>query len=250
MMMSGMSGRLLPLLTQYKLPIPVWSCHYSTLVNSQLPSLPLSCLLAPCSSVQCLSTSSDIKSSSGTVLPSSNVSNVGSSTSKALGQAAGAKASLPTDQQKISIQMEYGLPHLTVTLPSRNEQCVFVLRPVTHTVGDLVDMLQQEDAGIDRVVVKNHQGVRIAATTIIQHLLEESSFELVINDRSYVADQSTMINLRPSLTVQGMTGLPSDELQQVNDVKSFIGRLYEVKLVVLFHKIPSIYHSDSFIHSR
>jgi len=128
---------------------------------------------------------------------------------------------------KIDIQMEYGLPHLTVTLPSRHEQCVFVLRPVTHTVGDLIDMLQQEDAGIDRVVIKNHKGVRIAATTIIQHLLEEPCFELVINDRTFVADAVTLDKLRPSLTVQGMTGLPTDELQQVNDVKSFIGRLYE-----------------------
>lgn len=123
--------------------------------------------------------------------------------------------------------MEYGLPHLTLTLPSRNERCVFVLRPVTHTVGDFVEMLRQEDAGIDRVVVRNHAGVRIASTTVVQHLLEEPSFQLIINDRVFEAGLSTMARLRPSLTVQGMTGLPPDELQHVNDVKSFIGRLYE-----------------------
>ena len=136
-------------------------------------------------------------------------------------------------------------------MPCRNERCVFVLRPVTHTVGDFVEMLRQEDAGIDRVVVRNHageqiidslahlkktvvsiifkfSGVRIASTTVVQHLLEEPSFQLIINDRVFEAGLSTMARLRPSLTVQGMTGLPPDELQHVNDVKSFIGRLYEV----------------------
>ena len=106
---------------------------------------------------------------------------------------------------------------------------MFVLRPVTHTVGDLVEMLRQEDAGIDRVVVRNHSGVRIAATTVVQHLLEEPSFQIAINDHTFVAEPETMARLRPSLTVQGMTGLPPDELQHVNDVKSFIGRLYEVQ---------------------
>ena len=46
-------------------------------------------------------------------------------------------------------------------VPCRNERCVFVLRPVTHTVGDFVEMLRQEDAGIDRVVVRNHAGEQI-----------------------------------------------------------------------------------------
>ena len=39
----------------------------------------------------------------------------------------------------ISINVRHGLPHLTVALPSRNEKCVFVLRPITHTIGDLLE---------------------------------------------------------------------------------------------------------------
>ena len=125
---------------------------------------------------------------------SSNVSNTSASAVSTQQQAAGGTVndSDTLAAGRVDIEMEYGLPHLTVTLPSRNEHCVFVLRPVTHTVGDLIEMLQQEDAGIDRVVIKNHKGVRIAATTIIQHLLEEPCFELVINERSFMADKVTL----------------------------------------------------------
>lgn len=47
-----------------------------------------------------------------------------------------------------------GLPQLTVPLPSRRDLCRFTLRPVTHTVQDLVNHLTHEDHGIDRVVLR------------------------------------------------------------------------------------------------
>ena len=50
----------------------------------------------------------------------------------------------------VSVEVVQGLPHLTVPLPSRNEPCIFVMKPVTHTIGDLVMMLKTEDHGIDR----------------------------------------------------------------------------------------------------
>jgi hypothetical protein len=64
--------------------------------------------------------------------------------------------------------MEHGLPHITVPLPSRNEPCIFALRPVTHNVGDFLNMLRLEDPGIDRAVIRTVDGVRIASTTSIQ----------------------------------------------------------------------------------
>ena len=57
---------------------------------------------------------------------------------------------------------------MTVPLPSRDEPCVFTLKPVTHTVGDFLEMLRQEDAGIDRAVVRTAAGVRVASTTSVQ----------------------------------------------------------------------------------
>ncbi|KAA0195983.1 hypothetical protein HAZT_HAZT004151 [Hyalella azteca] len=54
----------------------------------------------------------------------------------------------------VVLTFEQGLPHLTVPLPSRRELCRFPLRPVTHTVDTLVQQLQAEDRGIDRVLVR------------------------------------------------------------------------------------------------
>ena len=47
----------------------------------------------------------------------------------------------------VSVEVVQGLPHLTVPLPSRNEPCIFVLKPVTNTIGDLIMMLKTEDHG-------------------------------------------------------------------------------------------------------
>lgn len=42
---------------------------------------------------------------------------------------------------------------MTVPLPSRREKCMFTLKPVSHTVGDFLQMLMQEDKGIDRALI-------------------------------------------------------------------------------------------------
>lgn len=57
----------------------------------------------------------------------------------------------------LEIEMCHGLPQITVPLPSRAEPCLFTLRPVTHTVGDFLNMLRCEDAGIDRAIVRTTQ---------------------------------------------------------------------------------------------
>merc|ERR1739844_530617 len=84
----------------------------------------------------------------------------------------------------VSVETVQGLPHLTVPLPSRNEPCIFVLKPVTHTIGDLLAMLKTEDPGIDRVVIRSIDGIRIASTTSIQTLMQ-SDFDLVINEVTF-----------------------------------------------------------------
>ena len=53
-----------------------------------------------------------------------------------------------TDIKKIDdINIVNGLPHVTIPLPSRNELCVFALKPISNTVGDFLEMLKQEDRG-------------------------------------------------------------------------------------------------------
>lgn len=66
-----------------------------------------------------------------------------------------------------------GLPHITVPLPSRNEKCQFTLRPVSHNVGDFLNMLKAEDRGIDRAAILNNEGVRIASACSIENLMDD-----------------------------------------------------------------------------
>ncbi|KAM3175893.1 hypothetical protein ACTXT7_007611 [Hymenolepis weldensis] len=44
-----------------------------------------------------------------------------------------------------------GLPRFHIPLPSRDETCIFSLRPLSNNVGDLVKAIENEDKGIDRV---------------------------------------------------------------------------------------------------
>lgn len=74
----------------------------------------------------------------------------------------------------VTVKYVRGLPHVTVPLPSRNEKCQFTLRPVTHNVGDFLEMLKVEDRGIDRAAILSNEGVRIASACSIENLLDEN----------------------------------------------------------------------------
>lgn len=107
-----------------------------------------------------------------------------------------------------------GLPQITLPLPSRNEMCVFSLKPVSNNVGDFIEMLKCEDRGIDTVYVRNTAGIRIASGTSIQTLFNEE-FDLYINNNSYRI-------IPPKLET-----LSSEELKKISDVKFLISELYE-----------------------
>lgn len=55
----------------------------------------------------------------------------------------------------VEVRYRNGLPTLAIPLPSRQERCLFTLRPISNNLGDLIQFLQAEDRGIDRVVAYN-----------------------------------------------------------------------------------------------
>ncbi|XP_030372569.1 calcium uniporter protein, mitochondrial isoform X2 [Scaptodrosophila lebanonensis] len=114
------------------------------------------------------------------------------------------------------IYVEYvnGMPHLTVRLPSRNEMCQFALKPITHNVGDLLDMLKMEDRGIDRAAIINKHGIRIASSCTIDSLLDDK-FSIQINDRTLEVDPPQ----RDKISLEAM--------DKVDDVRRVIAQLYE-----------------------
>ncbi|CAD7006479.1 unnamed protein product [Ceratitis capitata] len=122
------------------------------------------------------------------------------------------------------VYVEYiqGLPHLTVPLPSRLEKCRFALRPVSQKVGDLIEMLKIEDHGIDRAVVLNKCGVRIASTCAIDSLMDEP-FWLQINDNKYEVNPPKRKKM------------DSEDLQRLSDVRTLVAQLYEALHVGEYH---------------
>ncbi|XP_053643833.1 calcium uniporter protein, mitochondrial isoform X2 [Cherax quadricarinatus] len=115
--------------------------------------------------------------------------------------------------QGVTVAVCNGLPQLTVPLPSRRDLCRFTLRPVTHTVQDLVHQLTHEDHGIDRVVLKTTDGVRISSSDSIESLLM-SNFDLIINDVSY------------RVVVPEEQKLTLEELSDMGDVRQLVNKLY------------------------
>ncbi|XP_041821540.1 calcium uniporter protein, mitochondrial-like [Chelmon rostratus] len=83
----------------------------------------------------------------------------------------------------VSLKYKYGRLVLEVPLPSRSEKCLFFLRPMLMSVGDLITDLQREDPGATASILSK-DGERVANTTLIDALLDKD-FQLVINDAVY-----------------------------------------------------------------
>lgn len=69
----------------------------------------------------------------------------------------------------VTVAYHRGLPRITVPLPSRKEHCSFTMKPITHTVGNLLDMLKMEDRGIDRACITS-----LGETLFVDYLFNKS----------------------------------------------------------------------------
>ena len=136
------------------------------------------------------------------------------STEAARGQSLSSPLASSSAKSIKDISIINGLPHVTVPLPSRNELCVFALKPVSNTVGDWLEMLKQEDRGIDRAVIRNQEGVRISSRTSIQTLFDQK-FILSINDTDY------------DVIPPALESLSKEDLRKISDVKLLVSQLYE-----------------------
>ena len=83
-----------------------------------------------------------------------------------------------------SASFKQGLVLLSLPLPSRNELCEFTLRPVTHSVKDLVQFIKDEDGGVERAAIYNSDGIRVSLSTPID-ILMQNDFKIIINENEY-----------------------------------------------------------------
>ncbi|XP_046884668.1 calcium uniporter protein, mitochondrial [Hypomesus transpacificus] len=115
--------------------------------------------------------------------------------------------------EEVTVVYQNGLPVVSVCLPSRRERCQFTLKPLSDCVGVLLQQLQEEDRGIDRVAIYSTDGARIASSTGIDILLLDD-FNLVINDTTHL--------VRPPRREL----LAHEDAERLNDVKFLVQQLY------------------------
>ncbi|XP_072534595.1 calcium uniporter protein, mitochondrial-like [Salminus brasiliensis] len=84
----------------------------------------------------------------------------------------------------ILVQYRHGRPVLALPLPSRQEKCLFFMRPMLTTVSDLIQDIQKEDSGVSTASVLTTDGVRVASATPMDTLLNKD-FQLCINEVVY-----------------------------------------------------------------
>ncbi|XP_039748575.1 calcium uniporter protein, mitochondrial isoform X2 [Pararge aegeria] len=130
----------------------------------------------------------------------------------------------PEKSDEVSVTYRRGLPVITVPLPSRREKCRFTLRPVSQTVGDLLEQVKAEDRGVERAVaLAGEDRVRIAASDTVESLLE-NDFRLLINDTEYYVKSPPQERLS------------TEEITRLSDVRNLVNQLYEA-LNVREHQI-------------
>ncbi|TSK22517.1 Calcium uniporter protein, mitochondrial [Bagarius yarrelli] len=109
------------------------------------------------------------------------------------------------------VEYKHGRLVLAVPLPSRQEKCLFHLRPVLSTVSGFLHDIQKEDPGVLTASVLTTDGVSIASATPINTLLNKE-FKLCINGVIY--------------NVQAASTVPSEAVSNVADIKNMVHMLH------------------------
>lgn len=113
----------------------------------------------------------------------------------------------------IPVQYRHGRPVLALPLPSRQEKCLFFMRPMLTTVSDLIQDIQKEDSGVSSASVFTTDDVRVASATPMDALLSRD-FRLHINEVVY--------NVRSTQREP----VSSEKLTNLKDVKDTVRMLH------------------------
>ncbi|KAM7154964.1 calcium uniporter regulatory subunit MCUb, mitochondrial isoform 1-T1 [Molossus nigricans] len=127
----------------------------------------------------------------------------------------------PPDE--ITVTYRHGLPLITLTLPSRNERCQFVVKPMLSTVGSFLQDIRNEDKGVRNAAILTADGSEIATSTLMEILLM-NDFKLVINKVTYYVqcpkkeklsiEHTTEMENMKSLVYRLFTALHLEEFQK------------------------------------
>ncbi|CAD5211706.1 unnamed protein product [Bursaphelenchus okinawaensis] len=124
-------------------------------------------------------------------------------------------------EKSIKVEVESGLPMLEVPLPSRLEKCLFILRPISDTVGSFCKKLKDEDKGVEIAAVYKIDGTRISTSVPIENLMLFPHFRIRINDQIFDVETPA---------TNGDTDIlkSSDKLKGLQQLKATVATLYTV----------------------
>ncbi|XP_050802709.1 calcium uniporter regulatory subunit MCUb, mitochondrial isoform X3 [Gopherus flavomarginatus] len=114
---------------------------------------------------------------------------------------------------EVTVSYRYGLPVVTLMLPSRKERCQFTIKPMLTRVGTFLQDIQKEDKGIERAEVFTTDGSKIPTTALMEILLM-NDFKLVINNTTY----SVQVPVKEKWSREHAT--------EAEDIKSLVHRLF------------------------
>jgi len=86
--------------------------------------------------------------------------------------------------ESASASFRHGFVMLSMPLPSRNELCEFALKPVSHSVKDVIQFIKDEDGGVERAAIYSPDGKRISQSTPVEILMQRD-FKIVINEKEF-----------------------------------------------------------------
>ncbi|KAL7889452.1 hypothetical protein AOLI_G00017100 [Acnodon oligacanthus] len=113
----------------------------------------------------------------------------------------------------ITVHYRHGRPVLALPLPSRQEKCLFFLRPMLTTVSDLIHDIRREDSGVSSASVFTTDGVSVASGTPMDALLNKD-FHLCINGVIY------------NVHSEQREPLTSERVTSMEDVKNAVHMLH------------------------
>ena len=120
-------------------------------------------------------------------------------------------------------------------LPSRQETCRFHLNLQTATVGQLIDEIKQEDAGIEHVNIFDENGSSLSKSYPINSLMH-SSFTIQLNQqKTFLFDAVNKLQIKDSTTRPTKNDGPSTEdtvaalYHSLNIMKIYHSKYLELK---------------------
>ncbi|CAF2405230.1 unnamed protein product [Rotaria sp. Silwood2] len=100
---------------------------------------------------------------------------------------------------------------ISLILPSRQETCRFHLNLQTATVGQLINEIQQEDAGIEHIHICDEKGHLLSKSYTIKSLMQ-SSFTIQLNQqKTFLFDPINKLQVKDAMMRLTKTDGPSTE---------------------------------------